>query len=838
MLAALASPATLWAQGTKAPAAGGSLGASPAGSGSAAPLARYFPKENLIVYLELSGLDAHTDAWNKTAAYKMLTETPLGEMLGEVGAQLLDKVLSYAPGHKLNGQEILTLFKHAMQHGIAIGFHIRPTKSDKLDDFLTFTMVVRDGSSKAIRPLSSRFMGTIAPTAGARLEKRPGRTLVVIPTPEAGAAKEVKNQGDAWWAENDDLVICSQYPSGVELIFGALDGKVPSAVDHPIVQDLMRKDGTFEPACIAFVDAAGCPKNGKPTEPFQKMVDVAGIHRVGYRWGFDDDALMQEFRVVAPKPRKPYLALLDQPGFDAKSLMPLPQGVESFVQLSIDPNALIDSIEQLGPAGAVKAKIDEFAESIRSSGKIDFRKDFLGRIGPRMVLYQAPDKSAAVGPGSFQTNWLQGLSPQAGIPTSLLSHSKLTLLAEVSEPKAFARTLEGAVNALNRQFEAKTAELAERAEPENGEPGSAGGPGAPGANRPGGMRAGGGPGGQRATRKRSAASMSPRFVAMVDPTGAVAVGSTSASEKLAYILRTQTDSPLKIGPQNFHPVIKLDGNYLVVSVASDSADAALKAAKQKGWQPSEDLRKAGEHLPPKMVLLGVSDPREIMPTVLASLPGTLQTIINTAITVARSRAANPQQGGANAPGAGQMPAGRRMMGMGPGGGGAMAPGMPPRGGRPGGGQMPEREGSGAAPGPGAGGNNAPDIPADAMVELKVDSDKLPRADDLRSRYFLSTFAITVNDQDIRIATREAFLSHYDMMALGGFVGGLLPAVQAARDAARRAAEAANDQATGGQAPAAGSGRSGPGGPGMPGGPPRGRGGRGGGGRGPGPGGPG
>src|SRR5262245_6708059 len=55
MLAALASPATLWAQGTKAPAAGGSLGASPAGSGSAAPLARYFPKENLIVYFELSG---------------------------------------------------------------------------------------------------------------------------------------------------------------------------------------------------------------------------------------------------------------------------------------------------------------------------------------------------------------------------------------------------------------------------------------------------------------------------------------------------------------------------------------------------------------------------------------------------------------------------------------------------------------------------------------------------------------------------------------------------------------------------------------------------------------
>src|SRR5262249_55966516 len=194
--------------------------------------------------------------------------------------------------------------------------------------------------------------------------------------------------------------------------------------------------------------------------------------------------------------------------------------------------------------------------------------------------------------------------------------------------------------------------------------------------------------------------------------------------------------------------------------------------------------------------------REIMPTVLASLPGTLQTIINTAITVARSRAANPQQGGANAPGAGPIPGGRRMMGMGPGGGGSMAPGVPPRGGRPGGGQMPEREGSGAAPDPGAGGNNAPDIPADAMVELKVDSDKLPKADDLRSRYFLSTFALTVNDQDVRIVTREAFMSHYDMMALGGTVGVLLPAIQAAPAAARRAPGAQAKGAGGGGPPRA------------------------------------
>ena len=75
----------------------------------ARPLARYFPKDNLVFYFEFSGVDAHADAWNKTAAYKMLTETPLGAMLEEVGAQLMDKMLSYSPGHRLDGKDYVAL---------------------------------------------------------------------------------------------------------------------------------------------------------------------------------------------------------------------------------------------------------------------------------------------------------------------------------------------------------------------------------------------------------------------------------------------------------------------------------------------------------------------------------------------------------------------------------------------------------------------------------------------------------------------------------------------------------------------------------------------------------
>ncbi len=85
-----------------------------------------------------------------------------------------------------------------------------------------------------------------------------------------------------------------------------------------------------------------------------------------------------------------------------------------------------------------------------------------------------------------------------------------------------------------------------------------------------------------------------------------------------------------------------------------------------------------------------------------------------------------------------------------------------------------------------------------MVELKVDSDKLPKAEDLRSRYFLTTFTIAVSDQDIRFIQREAFLSvSKTEMNLSALL--IMPAIQASRAAAMRA-QAAN-AAQGAQAPA-------------------------------------
>ena len=43
-------------------------------------LARYFPSQDLVVYVEFDGLDGHSEAWKKTAAYRLFTETTTGAM--------------------------------------------------------------------------------------------------------------------------------------------------------------------------------------------------------------------------------------------------------------------------------------------------------------------------------------------------------------------------------------------------------------------------------------------------------------------------------------------------------------------------------------------------------------------------------------------------------------------------------------------------------------------------------------------------------------------------------------------------------------------------------------
>ena len=234
---------------------------------------------------------------------------------------------------------------------------------------------------------------------------------------------------------------------------------------------------------------------------------------------------------------------------------------------------------------------------------------------------------------------------------------------------------------------------------------------------------------------------------------------TSGKAKV-YILTTPSGSPLHLGPTSFRPTIELDGNHVVFAVSPDAARNALAAVRRKDWKPSEDLAKVFESVADNLVLLGVNDVADTLPPLLASLPGTLQTMINTSVALAKAKAgaASTDTGAAGTPppatastsrAPGPPLGGGRRGGMAaPGGSTSIAPSS----GRPGGGGPPNVMIGGNSGSSNASGGST----GEPAIVFNIDAEKLPKASDLKSYLFPSTITISVTDQDIRIVSRQAF----------------------------------------------------------------------------------
>jgi hypothetical protein len=147
--------------------------------------------------------------------------------------------------------------------------------------------------------------------------------------------------------------------------------------------------------------------------------------------------------------------------------------------------------------------------------------------------------------------------------------------------------------------------------------------------------------------------------------------------------------------------------------------------------------------------------------------------------------AGPRGGGRGGPGgmaaaAGDGPGGMRGMTLSapPGYGGGPPPGYP---GGSSGAMMARGGGPGAAEGAGGEGDAAA-----AMLTFNIDPDKLPKADDLRSKLFPGAMALAADDQEIKVVTRAAFPSVVAPASAMGMAV-LMPAIQSARTAAAAAA---------------------------------------------------
>ncbi|MGC8638270.1 MAG: DUF1559 domain-containing protein [Isosphaeraceae bacterium] len=390
------------------------IGQEPAGS-QPHPLARYLPQQDLSFFLEFEGLDAHAQAWRKSAANKLLNETSLGALLEDIAGQVVGMVQQSAPRQEqLAPGQYLNLLKHGARNGFAVGVMAKEKRNAWV------ALVVRNGK----RPETLKLLESAASAEPGHEE---GKAEVIQ---KSGRAIHALRTDGVYWFENDDLVLTGK--DTVDKLLAVLDGKQPSAATHPLRLALHKKETDFEPAAYGFLDMAALPS----LPPDAAALGFDGLKRVEIQWGFQDEALVTKVRAVAPSPRRGILGLVDQPTFDLKTLPPIPAGQSAFVVLALDPGKIYDSIvalaKQVNPANA--RNIEALENAVRAQFGLDPRNDLLKHLGTKLAIYSQATEPPPPG------------NPMAAV---VAVYTGLTITIEVRDEAALAKQLDVLIKGIN-----------------------------------------------------------------------------------------------------------------------------------------------------------------------------------------------------------------------------------------------------------------------------------------------------------------------------------------------------------------------------------------------------
>jgi prepilin-type processing-associated H-X9-DG protein len=389
-----------------------------ASAGKAAPsLARYVPGENVIALFEFDGIDAHRDAWKKTAAQKALNDTQLGALFRDLAGQGFDIAQQMNPDFKKVAKaDVFLLSEHVVSKGFAVAFF-----GDR--DNPRGVFVLRDGD----RPEIVRNVEKAA--ASGQPKDAPKRESVQ----NSGRSLHPIGKDSVWWIEGHDLVFAET--KSVDAVLATLDGKKPNAVAHPRRTALAKGGDGYEPAAFGFLDLTAAP--ALPPDAVKFGLD--GVKAIEFQWGFQAEALKTVWRLVAPSPRRGVLALFDQPTFDVRSLPPIPAGLTGFNLFSIDPLKTYDKIVALvkeNDPDSLK-EFEAFEARVRNRLGLDLRGDVLKLLGPQLAIYMLPVEP-----------------PQVNVPdpriAAFFSYGGLVVAAQTSDEAALGAKLDGVVKIINQ----------------------------------------------------------------------------------------------------------------------------------------------------------------------------------------------------------------------------------------------------------------------------------------------------------------------------------------------------------------------------------------------------
>ena len=404
-----------------------------------APLARYAPKDDVIAYIEFDGLDAHSDAWRKTAAYKILNTTTAGAMLEDVFAQLLDKMRAVVKNPIRSTDSILGLAKHLAQSGFLFALLDHPDDPKKATPVLVLRNAYKDKNTRTT--MAGLLQNLNAPNTRPQAVVRAGHKVI--------AGVNARGTGFTWWVEDskkEDIVLVFQKAEEADRILETLDGKRPSALAHPRRAELVKPEDGFIPTGLAFVE----PRSFRTGKNWEE-IGLTNLTALDVRWGFQDDALVTTARIATSGPRKGVLALLDGPTFEKGELPPIPGSAGGFTVLSLDLKSTLEKVVALARHFKPDAEdqVNRFLDSMKATTKLRLKEDVLAHLGPKVAWYILPNKgttAAPAAPGFFGTMLASVGMDQ--VP-------RLAIVVDIDDPVAFGKVLDQAMVAVNREFKAQ-----------------------------------------------------------------------------------------------------------------------------------------------------------------------------------------------------------------------------------------------------------------------------------------------------------------------------------------------------------------------------------------------
>jgi Protein of unknown function (DUF1559) len=387
-------------------------GASGAGT---APLARHVPLKDLLAYLEFDGLDAHADAWRASAAYKLLNDTKLGNVLEDLALQGIEILHDTMPREqRVTGAEVLGFLKHITRNGFVVGV------SRKGPGQFRFVAVLRH----ADRPEFIRLLEL----AGADHQQGDEAKSGPVTIQKVGRTLHRLGSAGIWLVEKGDLILTGK--TDVDEVLAVQSGDQQSAMDHPIRAELFMNTGGFQPSAIGFIDMASLV----PLAPDVVDLGLDGLKRIDFQWGFQDAALVSRLRIVAPAPRRGVFALLDQPTFSVGTLPSLPAHLTGLCVLSVDLAKTYDQVDTLIKLVNPYPPTNPPNSGVLARHGIDLRNELLGHLGPQVAFYvQAP----------------RGDEAPTAVSKLMSQVAGFTLTAQVRDEAASARAIDSLIKSFN-----------------------------------------------------------------------------------------------------------------------------------------------------------------------------------------------------------------------------------------------------------------------------------------------------------------------------------------------------------------------------------------------------